>query len=121
MATGNESYGDIGEIVIDPDAELIANGNANQAAQQEEEFYAKSGVQFRLQQNQQNLGWLGGFFGANITAPTNIAGFVILVSMAMMFATFFFTNNSELSDTRKWLQTVVMTAFGFIIGASTKK
>lgn len=121
MATGNGSDGDIGEIVIDPDAEPIANGNANQAAQQEEEFYAMSGVQFRLQHNQQNLGWLGKFFGANSTAPTNIAGFVILVSMAMMFVTFFFTNNSELSETRKWLGNVVMTALGFIVGAATKK
>jgi hypothetical protein len=121
MATGNGFDSDIGEIIIDPDAELKTNGKANQAAQQEEEFYVLSGEQFRLQHNQQNLGWLGKFFGANSTAPTNIAGFVILVSLVMMFATFFFTSNSELSDTRKWLGTLVTTALGFIVGAATKK
>ena len=122
MGGAKEAEGDIGEIIIDPTAEPTTNGKANQAAQQEEEFYTNSGVQFRLQHNQQNLGWLGKFFGANSTAPTNIAGFVILVSMAMMFSTFFFTSNpAELSETRKWLGNVVMTALGFIVGAATKK
>jgi hypothetical protein len=121
MATGNSFDGDIGEIIIDPDAEPTTNGKANQAAQREEEFYAQAGVESRLKHNQQNLGWLGKFFGANSTAPTNIAGFVMLLSMAMIFGSFFFTSNSELSDTRKWLSSVVMTALGFIVGAATKK
>lgn len=48
MAKGTEASVDIGELVIDPDAEVQPGGKPNLAAQAEEDFYTASGVQFRL-------------------------------------------------------------------------
>lgn len=121
MAKGTEASVDIGELVIDPDAEVQPGGKPNLAARAEEDFYTASGVQFRLQHNQQNLGWLGKFFGANSTAPTNIAGFVILCSLLLILISFFFQSNPELADTRKFLGSVILSALSFIFGAASKK
>lgn len=121
MATGTPGDIDIGELVINPDAEAPAGGNSNLAARAEENFYTQSGIQFRLQHNQQNLGWLGKFFGANSTAPTNIAGFVIVCSLVLLLVSLFLPTNAELADTRKYLGSVILSALSFIFGAATKK
>lgn len=121
MANGNGVGGDIGEVAINPEAEPRSTGQANLSAQAEENFYTESGVQYRLQHNQQNLGWLGKFFGANSTAPTNIAGFVIVCSLLLLLISLFMTANPELADTRKFLGSVILSALSFIFGASTRK
>ena len=121
MATGPTPSGDIGEVAINPGVETHTNGQANLAAQAEENFFTESGELYRLQHNGQNLGWLGKFFGSNSTAPTNIAGFVIICSLLLLLISLFLTANPELADTRKFLGSVILSALSFIFGASSRK
>lgn len=110
----------IDQVVIDPGAEEVNALPSNAIAQQEESFYSASGRQYALMHNQQNLGFLGKFFGANSSAPTNIAGFVIVCALVILCASFFFSGNAELVELRKWLLGLITTALGFVFGAATK-
>lgn len=121
MANGNGDNEDIGELEIVPEAEERTNGSANAIAKAEDKFFQAGGVEERLKHNQQNLGWLGKFFGSSSTAPTNIAGLVIGCSMLFYIASFCFTPSPDLSDMRKFLGTIITSALGFIVGAATKK
>lgn len=111
----------IAALVIDPGAEPGSAGPANISAQQESDFYTRSGAQFHLLHNQQNLGFLGKFFGANSSAPTNIAGFVIICSFLILVASLFTPGNLELIEARKWLIGLITSALSFIFGAASKK
>jgi hypothetical protein len=66
--------GEIGTAVITPEAEPNSPAPAQVSAKQEADFYTDAKRQYDLENNRQNLGTLGGFFGANSSAPTNIAG-----------------------------------------------
>jgi hypothetical protein len=111
----------IGNVAIDPSAEPLNQGPATELARQEQQFYRQSGEQYKLMQNQQDLGYLGKFFGANSSAPTNIAGFVIAMSVLMLFATLAMTDTPALSDGRKLLVGLISSAMAFIFGAASKK
>ncbi|BEP50819.1 hypothetical protein [Variovorax sp. V116] len=110
----------IGDVIISPDAEPRAPASTV-SAQQESDFFTEGGRQYHLQHNQQNLGWLGKFFGSNATAPTNIAGFVIVTSLIVLAISFFVSGNPEIAEVRKLLGTVVISALSFLFGAATKK
>jgi hypothetical protein len=120
MANGIAAVSDIGDIAINPEAEARSNGQANSAAQAEENFYEESGVQYQLQHNQQNLGWLGKFFGTNTMAPTHIAGVVILMCLAMLVITFFFPV-PEVGEARKIVVGLMSSAMAYIFGASSRR
>jgi hypothetical protein len=109
------------EFPIDPLAEPTASGNSSISPLQEADFYKDTGLQYRLAHNGQNLGYLGKFFGANSSAPTNIAGFVILCSLFILFVSLFFPTNPEIVESRKWLIGLVTSAMSFVFGAATKK
>lgn len=113
---------DIGSISVDPNAELVAPSPSRVTGQQEVDFYRQSGTQYDLLHNQQNLGFLGKFFGANSAAPTNIAGLVIFCSFAILVTSVFFAPaNAELAEARQWLVGLITSAMSFIFGAATKK
>ena len=120
MAGTDDAVADIGNIEIDPTAEDVPNASPN-TARAEDNFFKSGGIEERLRHNQQNLGWLGKFFGANSSAPTNIAGFVIVCSFVVYVVSFCFNVSPDLSDMRKLLGGLITTALGFIVGAATKK
>lgn len=111
----------VGALQIDPSAEggvPTFNGSGND----ENAFFAAGKEHFHLQHNQQNLGWLGRFWGAtDRAAPTNIAGFVIGVSLLLVIGSFFLEGSSELNEARKWLYGLTTSALGFVFGSATKK
>lgn len=72
-------------------------------------------------QNQQDLGFLGKFFGANSSAPTNIAGFVVAISLLALLVTFATGDSDNLTKGQERLIGLIGTALGFIFGAATKK
>lgn len=111
----------IGNAAINPGAEPLNQGPSTELARQEQQFYRQSGEQYKLMQNQQDLGYLGKFFGANSSAPTNIAGFVIAMSIIMLLISYVMPETSALSDGRKLLVGLVSSAMSFIFGAASKK
>jgi hypothetical protein len=111
----------IGTVAIDPTAEHSQGGAAVVSGKQEEQFFKEGGEQFRLAHNQQNLGYLGQFFGANSSAPTNIAGFVIVLSLLFLLLSLFSTGNAEVAEARKLAIGLISTALAFIFGAASKK
>jgi len=121
MATVRDPLADaIGDAVIDPSAE--AAGTASQvSATQEQKFFTDAGRQYALAHNGQNLGLLGKFFGANSTAPTNIAGFVVVTCLLFLGITLFMGSTPDISDVRKLLIGVLSSALAFIFRASSKK
>jgi len=111
----------IASAPIDASAEPIQALSHDVTAQDEAEFYRRSSATFQLEQNRQNLGVLGRFFGANSAASTNIAGAVVGVSLMGVFVTLFFPGNAELAEARKGLLGLITAALGFIFGAASKK
>lgn len=123
MSTNDQSQGNqnIGSLHIDPRAEA-ATPQITGSGNDESAFFESGKEHFRLQHNQQNLGWLGKFWGAtNTAAPTNIAGFVIGISTALIVASFAIEQTTELSEARKWLYGLTTSALGFVFGSATKK
>lgn len=111
----------IGSLLIDPEAERNLPSVPGVTPRQEDDFYARAGAEHRLEHNRQNLGVLGKFFGSNSSAPTNIAGFVVLVVLLIFLASFFLPIAPDMPDLRKLLLGVVGSALGFIFGAASKK
>jgi hypothetical protein len=111
---------EIEEAIIFPEAEAGTKLPSTISRQQEQKFFDNAGREYALKHNQQNLGQLGKFFGANSTAPTNIAGLVIVASILLLALTFF-APVSDAADARKLLIGVLMSALSFIFGASSKK
>ncbi|WP_037005623.1 hypothetical protein [Pseudomonas chlororaphis] len=111
----------IGSFQIDPMAEA-ATAQITGSGNDENAFFANGKEHFHLQHNQQNLGWLGKFWGAtNTAAPTNIAGFVIGISALLIVGSFAIDQTPELSEARKWLYGLTTSALGFVFGSATKK
>ncbi|WP_367082587.1 hypothetical protein ABV589_16655 [Pseudomonas sp. HOU2] len=111
----------LGSLQIDPNAEP-ASRQTTGSGNDENAFFANGKEHFQLQHNQQNLGWLGKFWGAtNTAAPTNIAGFVIGISALLIVGSFGITESPELSEARKWLYGLTTSALGFVFGSATKK
>lgn len=111
----------IGAVSIDPGAEPNAHQPAVVSAQQETEFFRESGAQFQLQHNRQNLGFLGKFFGSSASAPTNIAGIVVIVALLILGASLFVGGDAEITEARKLLFGLITSALAFIFGAASKK
>lgn len=122
--SAEEQFGDhkkIGPLHIDPIAEA-GTGAATGSGSDENAFFAKGKEHFRLEHNQQNLGWLGRFWGSTTAAaPTNIAGFVIATSTALVACSFAPEQTAELSEARKWLYGLTTSALGFVFGSATRK
>lgn len=113
--------GGIGSVRIDPAAEEISRQPAAVSAQQEVDYFEQGRARFLLEQNQQNLGVLGKFFGASSAAPTNIAGLVAVCSILLIVISFLMPSTPELVDARKWFFALITSALGFIFGAASKK
>jgi hypothetical protein len=110
----------IGSAPIDPQAESVSRLPATVSPQQERDFYKDSGSEFKLQQNWQELGFLGKFFGASSSAPTNIAGFVAVACLTALIGSLF-TSGADIVEARKLLIGLITSALAFIFGAASKK
>lgn len=93
---------------------------------EEDKMFERSGDAVKLRQAAQNLGWLGKFFGASTSAPTNIAGVLILISIFALIVTCFVPSTTpadatRLADAQKVLTTILTTAVGFLFGTAVKK
>jgi len=120
-ALENRSIVNIGDLHVDPTAEPAPARPAAISGQQEDDFYARAGAQYVLQHHQQNLGYLGKLFGSNASAPTNIAGGVIILSFVFVAASLFYPGNTDLVEARKLFFGTISSALAFIFGAATKK
>lgn len=122
--SAEEQYTDnkkIGPLHIDPIAET-ATATVTGSGSDENAFFAKGKEHFQLEHNQQNLGWLGRFWGSTTTAaPTNIAGFVIGTSALLVVCSFAIEQTAEVSEARKWLYGLTTSALGFVFGSATRK
>ena len=111
---------EIAGLPIDPGAEPVHVRRGNGvSARAEEDFFKQGGENYKLAHNQQNLGLIGKLFGSNSSAPTNIAGFVILCSFAILLVSLFFPGNPDLVESRKWLIGLITSAMSFIFGAAS--
>jgi len=120
MGAEDATKAGIGKAVINPEAEPIPpNAPTNITAQDEAGFYSRSKREYELEQNRQNLGTLGAFFGANPSTPTHIAGFVALISLALLAATFLSSAN-EIREIRTSLIALASSAVAYIFGANSK-
>ena len=111
----------IGSLPITPSAEPNVGSLGAVTSKDENDFYKKGGQEYDLRHNQQNLGWLGKFFGASLSAPTNIAGFVIICAFAFLVGSFWFPFSQDIIDLRKTLLGLISSALSFIFGAASKK
>jgi hypothetical protein len=116
------SEGPIGSASIDPSAEPQRSKAAAVSGQQEAEFFNKGKTEFELENNRQNLGSVGSFFGTNSAAPINIAGFVVAISLiGFLIVTFFFADAKGTPDSQKLLIGLISSGMAFIFGASSTK
>jgi hypothetical protein len=112
---------DIANLPIDPTAEVTGRTPAGVSPEQEVDFYRQAGEQYRLAHNEQNLGQLGKFFGSSASAPTNIAGMVVILSFLLYCATFVVDTKADLTSARTLFGGLIGSALSFIFGAATKK
>jgi hypothetical protein len=84
---------------------------------------AKDDLAVHLESKKMDLesGVLGKFFGSGATAPTNIAGFLVLGSFLMLCGSMFMTTTPDLVDCRKVLGGLISAGMGFIFGAASKR
>ncbi|BEV17549.1 hypothetical protein HBDW_43370 [Herbaspirillum sp. DW155] len=119
-------------LVIDPSAEKSSkpatNGKSKSKAptgRDEQKFFEDTGREYELRQNEQDLGWLGKFFG-NTAAPTNIAGLIAIVCVCVFILTLFLpvgqgNDSQRLADAQKYIFGLISSALGFLFGASRRK
>ncbi len=118
MATANGN--NIGNAIIDPDAEEISSLPSSVTAQQEEKFYSRGEMQHRIEMQKLELGYLGQFFGSGSKAGTNIAGITAVVALMLFVLTFCFKID-EVGAVRSGILSIVTSSLGYIFGASSKK
>lgn len=131
MNQRNATQQSIALAPIDPNAETEANkthtaGPMQPSAgpavsgQQESDFFEASKKKHEIDLLKHNLGALGKLFGSATSAPTNIAGGLVLLSFAFIGVTSFATSNAELAESRRWAFSLITTAAGYLFGAATK-
>lgn len=109
----------IGSLPIDPAAEPSKGQQAPVSSQQEVEFYRQSQAEFELENNRQNLGWLGGIFGGKESAPTNIVGLAVGVALFGLLVSAFCAPTQSMADLQKYLGGIITTGIGFLAGTAT--
>lgn len=114
------SRGTIETLVIDPKAENVVAPAKPGSGKQEVDFYNQAGEHYKFLHNQQNLGLLGKLWGAQGSAPTNIAGLIIILCLLLAVVSFMFEQTAELSEARKWMLGFTTSALGFLFGAASK-
>jgi hypothetical protein len=108
----------VDKLVVDPKAEGVPKpGTAT--AQDEDRFYSEDAERYKLLHAQQNLGQLGKLWGSSTSAPTNIAGLLLVLCFVLVALSFLPTQSVELVDARKWLYSVTTMIVGFLFGART--
>lgn len=112
---------EIGDLPIDPGSEPPQRHPPKVTGRQENDFYTRSGREHALQENAQNLGALGRFFGAPAIAPTNIAGIIALAMGVFFILSFFAESTVDVVEGRKLALGTLSSALAFIFGAATKK
>lgn len=111
----------IGSARIDPEAEPRGIPVSAVSGQKEEQFFAESKNKHELNVMKHKAGWLGRVFGSASEAPTNIAGFLIICSLAVIVACTFAPSTPAIDETRKWALGLVTLIIGYLFGSGTKK
>lgn len=109
----------IDEVVIDPKAEAVSTGRGKTTGQDESKFFAEDAERYKLLHNQQKLGHLGKVWGSSSSAPTNIAGMLLFLTVVLVVVSFFPAQTTALDGLRTWLYGVATTSMGFLFGAKT--
>lgn len=110
----------IDQLIIDPKAEGGAGQLRTGSGKDEVQFYVEAGEQYKLLHNQQSLGLLGKLWGSSNSAPTNIAGLLLLLCFVFGGMSFVITESAELTEARKWLLGFTTTVVGFLFGTGTR-
>lgn len=110
----------IDELIIDPKAEGVADQPRTGSGKEEVKFFTEAGEQYKLLHNQQSLGFLGKLWGSSNSAPTNIAGLLLLLCFIFGGLSFVVAQSPELAEARKWLLGFTTTVVGFLFGTGTK-
>lgn len=108
----------VNTLVVDPKAEGVPKPGAA-TAQDEDRFYSEDAERYKLLHNQQKLGHLGKVWGSSSSAPTNIAGMLLFLTVILVVVSFFPTQTTALDGLRTWLYGVATTSMGFLFGAKT--
>ncbi len=98
---------------IDPAAEPISSAPTAVTGEEERTWFAANA----LDQRRLSLGLLGKVFGSADTAPTSIAGLVIVVSVLALAASFWGPASPEAMEIRKTLKELAILALGYLFGA----
>lgn len=106
---------------IDPAAEPSNGQVPGVSGQKESEVFAASAKRHELDILRQEMGTLGQFFGASTSAPTNIAGLVLVAVFLFVGLSFLLPSSADLNDARKWAYTLGTGALGYLFGAAKKK
>ncbi|MTV38049.1 hypothetical protein [Duganella radicis] len=106
---------------IDPTAEPTSEQVPGLSGQKESEAFAAAAKRHELEILRQEMGKLGVLFGSATTAPTNIAGLVLIVVFLFVGVSFCLPSSPELNDARKWAYTLGTGALGYLFGAAKKK
>lgn len=109
----------IDEVVIDPKAEIKSTQPGKASAQDETRFFTEDAARYKLLADQQSLGHLGKLWGSSSSAPTNIAGMLLLLCFITVCLSFALTQTPDLIDARKWLYGLTTTVLGFLFGSRT--
>lgn len=113
--------GGIGDAVIDPGAEPSFSRSGNGLANAEAESYDVAKLRHEMELAKHSGGYLGRLFGTGQSAATNIAGVVIVVCLIMVCMLALFGSGERAEDFTKVLIGVVLTALGYLFGASSRK
>jgi hypothetical protein len=119
LMAGKSHAQSIDELVIDPKAEGVSTQQLPGTGNEEVRFFTEAGEQYKLLHNQQSLGLLGKLWGSSCSAPTNIAGLLLLICFVMGALSFAIDQNAEIASARSWLFGVTTTILGFLFGART--
>lgn len=121
MAGEVQTEPEIGDAVIDPSSEPNVSRSGNGLATREERSYEIAKLRYDLEHAKHNGGFLGKLFGVGAAAATNIAGVVIVVCLVLIGGLFVFSTSADSTDYIKTLLSVLLTALGYLFGASSKK
>lgn len=109
----------IGTATISPRAEPRSDAQAAVSGLQEDQFFSKARQEYLLEQNKQNMGWLGKFFGCGASAASNIAGLIAILSLLAFVGTLLMPAPPP-EGVRTLLIGLASTALGYLFGSSVR-
>lgn len=95
----------------------MMSASSSSLSEQEALMYQQQNV-FALQENSQNLGWLGKAFGSAQHAPTNIAGLTVMFGFAGLLLIVICPIDKAIAQSlRELFGGLMLAALGYLFGA----